>query len=331
LNAGSEYLKEHFSKISNFNSRKNSVTNSKMDYNTIRNSDLPYYLTDWREVIFTNEMKKIFPDTNNSAKVFICELPVGFQPISLYNLAIQHVEHQKGFSLDTRLQIMAELAEVVEHIEEDFPFSILKDLNHNGIEMNPHLVLINESFLNQGINTDYRNKIKLILYPEFNSESIHDESGIGDPRIYKMTAECEKTQQKIILRNIELNLQTKFIEQLKHMIGITAQLHDDKISPILKDHPFLQFVDLDENEPIFLTDLNPDLIAGEQIADYLFIRPSYRFGLAKDRHKYLDTFDTILWQGRKMKSGQFYKIKLNEAIKKIISDGINYLSDSSCD
>jgi len=32
---------------------------------------------------------------------------------------------------------MAELAEVVEHIEEDFPFSILKDLNHNGIEMNP--------------------------------------------------------------------------------------------------------------------------------------------------------------------------------------------------
>ena len=38
-------------------------------------------------------------------------------------------------------------------------------------------------------------------------------------RIYKMTAECEKTQQRIILRNIELNLQTKFIEQLKHMIG----------------------------------------------------------------------------------------------------------------
>ena len=35
-----------------------------------------------------------------------------------------------------------------------------------------------------------------------------------------MTAECEKTQQKIILRNIELNLQTKFIEQLKHMIGM---------------------------------------------------------------------------------------------------------------
>ena len=81
-----------------------------------------------------------------------------------------------------RLQIMAELAEVVEHIEEDFPFSILKDLNHNGIEMNPYLVLINESFLNQGMNTDYRNKIKLILYPEFNSESIHDEWGIGDPR-----------------------------------------------------------------------------------------------------------------------------------------------------
>ena len=33
------------------------------------------------------------------------------------------------------------------------------------------LVLINESFLNQEINTDYRNKSKLILYPEFNSES----------------------------------------------------------------------------------------------------------------------------------------------------------------
>ena len=31
-------------------------------------------------------------------KVFICELPVGFQPISLYNLAVQHVENQKGFS-----------------------------------------------------------------------------------------------------------------------------------------------------------------------------------------------------------------------------------------
>ena len=46
---------------------------------------------------------------------------------------------------------MAELAEVVEHIEEDFPFSILKDLNHNGLEMNPRLVLINEAFLNQGI------------------------------------------------------------------------------------------------------------------------------------------------------------------------------------
>lgn len=31
-------------------------------------------------------------------KVFICELPAGFQPISLYNLAIQHIENQKGFS-----------------------------------------------------------------------------------------------------------------------------------------------------------------------------------------------------------------------------------------
>ena len=34
-----------------------------------------------------------------------------------------------------------------------------------------------------------------------------------------MTAECEKTSQQIILRNIELNLQTKYIEKLKHMIG----------------------------------------------------------------------------------------------------------------
>jgi len=246
-------------------------------------------------------------------------------------MAIQHVEDQKGFSLDTRLQIMAELAEVVEHIEEDFPFSILKDLNHNGLEMNPRLVLINEAFLNQGMNTDNKNKIKLILYPEIISETNYDEGGIGDPRIYKMTAECEKTSQQIILRNIELNLQTKFIEKLKHMIGITAQLHDDQISPILKDHPFLQLVNVDENQTIFLTDLKPDLIAGEQISEYLFIRPSYRFGLAKNRHKFLDTFDTILWQGRKMKSGQFYKIKLNEAIKKIISDGVNYLSDSSCD
>ena len=87
-----------------------------------------------------------------------------------------------GSSLDIRLQIMAQLAEVVEHIEEDFPFSILKDLNHNGIEMNPCLVLINESFLNQGINTDDRNKIKLILCPEINSESNNHEGGIGDPR-----------------------------------------------------------------------------------------------------------------------------------------------------
>lgn len=324
-------MKEQFPKLSNFNSRKNSATNSKLDYNCVRNSDLPYYLTDWREVIFTKKMKTLFPDANDNAKVFICELPVGFQPITLYDLAIQHVENQKGFSLDTRLQIMAQLAEIVEHIEDDFPFSILKDLKHNGIEMNPRLVLINELFLNQGINIDKRNKLKLILYPEINAESIYDEGGIGNPRIYKITAECEKTQQKIILRNIELNLQTKFIEQLKHMIGITAQLHDDQISPILQDHPFLQFVNLNEDEPIFLTDLNPDLIAGEQIADYLFIRPSYRLGLAQNRHKYLDTFDTILWQGRKMTSGQFFKIKLNEAIKKIIADGINYLSDSSCD
>ena len=98
---------------------------------------------------------------------------------------------------------------------------------------------------------------------------------------------------------------------------------------------------MDEKEPIFLTDLDPDLIAGrvsrtnhpsrftsssvksdretpikgEQIANYLFIRPSYRFGFARDRHNYLDNFDTILWQGRVMKSGQYHKIKLNEAIK----------------
>ena len=77
---------------------------------------------------------------------------------------------------------MAQLAEIVEHIEDDFPFSILKDLKHNGIEMNPRLVLINESFLNQGTNVDNKNKLKLILHPEINAESVYDEGGIGDPR-----------------------------------------------------------------------------------------------------------------------------------------------------
>ena len=97
--------------------------------------------------------------------VFICELPIGFQPISLYDLAKQHIEYEKGFSLDTRLHIIAELAEIVEHIQDDFPFSILKELNHNGLEMNPRLVLINDLYLNH--SDEFRkNKIKLILYPE---------------------------------------------------------------------------------------------------------------------------------------------------------------------
>ena len=80
---------------------------------------------------------------------------------------------------------MAELAEVVEHIEDDFPFSILKDLNHNGLEMNPRLVLINESFLNTGLQNEFdKYKIKLILYPELSDESNETEyhGGIGDPR-----------------------------------------------------------------------------------------------------------------------------------------------------
>ena len=68
LNAGSEYLKEYFPKISNLNSRKNSATNSKSEYNSVRNSDLPYYLTDWRKVVYTKEMRKLFPDTNDCAK-----------------------------------------------------------------------------------------------------------------------------------------------------------------------------------------------------------------------------------------------------------------------
>ena len=61
LNAGTEYLKEHF----NFNLRKNSTTNGKLEYNTVRNSDLPDYLTDWKEVNVTKELKKIFPEIND--------------------------------------------------------------------------------------------------------------------------------------------------------------------------------------------------------------------------------------------------------------------------
>ena len=34
----------------------------------------------------------------------------------------------------------------------------------------------------QGMNTDNKNKIKLILYPEIISETNYDEGGIGDPR-----------------------------------------------------------------------------------------------------------------------------------------------------
>ena len=61
---------------------------------------------------------------------------------------------------------MAELAEVVEHIEEDFPFSILKDLNHNGLEMNPRLVLINEAFLNQGIRVPRTRAGRFLKYED---------------------------------------------------------------------------------------------------------------------------------------------------------------------
>ena len=102
----------------------------------------------------------------------------------------KHFEHRANVSnlvssLDARLHIMADLAEVVEHIGDDFPFSILKDLNHNGLEMNPRLVLINETYLSQGFLDGFKhNKIKLILYPETcsvsNSEKYHGD--IGDPR-----------------------------------------------------------------------------------------------------------------------------------------------------
>ena len=81
---------------------------------------------------------------------------------------------------------MAELAEVVEHIGDDFPFSILNDLNHNGLEMNPRLVLINELYLNQDLLEGgfKHNKIKLVLYPETGSLSNSDKyhGDIGDPR-----------------------------------------------------------------------------------------------------------------------------------------------------
>ena len=78
-------MKEQFPKFSNFNSRKNSATNSKLDYNCVRNSDLPYYLTDWREVIFTNEMKTLFPDANDNAKGW-GHTWVGFREISKLTL-----------------------------------------------------------------------------------------------------------------------------------------------------------------------------------------------------------------------------------------------------
>ena len=39
-------------------------------------------------------------------------------------------------------------------------------------------------------------------------------------RIYNIPAvECRGDRKEIILRDVESNIQTKFIEQLKHMIG----------------------------------------------------------------------------------------------------------------
>merc|ERR1712142_93958 len=107
-----------------------------------------------------------------------------------------------------------------------------------------------------------------------------------------------------------MNLETRFAEQMKHMIGITAQLHDDKISPILMNHPFKQLVNLNENENILLADLQHELIAGEKSAvvgtiaqsHYLLIRPKYQFGLPAGRHKYIDKLDNILWEDRVYKS-----------------------------
>ena len=87
----------------------------------------------------------------------------------------------------------------------------------------------------------------------------------------------------------------------------------------MKNHPFLQLVSLDENQKILLTVLPREHIYGtvfsDEISGYLFIRPSYRFGLAHMRHKLIGDFDTILWEGRNKKSGQFFKIKLSEAVQ----------------
>ena len=109
----------------------------------------------------------------------------------------------------------------------------------------------------------------------------------------------------------------------------------------MTNHPFLQLVGSDEDQTLLLTVLprehiygkgystderlkqlsdcpgNPDQgeIYGLSITGYLFIRPSYRFGLACNRHKMIDNFDTILWEGRNRKSKQFFKIKLSEAIQ----------------
>ena len=62
LNAGAEYLKEHFPKIKKFKSRKNSETYGKLEYNMVRNHDLPEYLTDWKEVNVTKELENMFPE-----------------------------------------------------------------------------------------------------------------------------------------------------------------------------------------------------------------------------------------------------------------------------
>lgn len=80
---------------------------------------------------------------------------------------------------------MAELAEVVENIQDDFPFSSLRDFNHNGLEMNPRLVLIDETCLSElEYPVDLKKNIKLILYPDTGSTStsVEYQGDIGDPR-----------------------------------------------------------------------------------------------------------------------------------------------------
>ena len=88
------------------------------------------------------------------------------------------------------------------------------------------------------------------------------------------------------------------------MNTFTGRVILDKSFEILSDCPF-----------------NPDQgeIYGLSITGYLFIRPSYRFGLASNRHKMIDNFDTILWEGRNRKSKQFFKIKLSEAIQERVA------------